>query len=235
VDRLLRDEILASQPLHPNQHVYQAGKSVETALHQLVVRVEKALDQQEVALGVFLDIERAFNKTFYDSMCMALARHGVDHTIVRWVKATLEGRRAMATLGSLSRSVAVSRGCPQGGVLSSLLWCLLVDELLTRLNGEGVYAQGYADDVCLLAVGKFPNAVTGLIQWALGTVEAWCGEHGLSVYPKKNWARRLHEKKETTRFLPTPFIRKGIATLYVSQVSGSDPGFTAVLEGTCGN
>jgi hypothetical protein len=58
VDGFLRDEILVSKPLHSNQHAYQAGKSVETALHQLVVRVEKALDQQEVALGVFLDIQQ---------------------------------------------------------------------------------------------------------------------------------------------------------------------------------
>ena len=116
---------------------------------------------------------------------MALARHGVDHTIVRWVKATLEGRRAIATLGSLSRSVVVSRGCPQGGVLSPILWCLVVDELLARLSGGGVYVQGYTDDICLLAMGKFPNTVSGLLQWALGTVEAWCGEHGLSVNPDK--------------------------------------------------
>jgi len=82
VDRFLRDEILALKPLHPNQHAYQAGKSVETALHQLVVRVEKALDQQEIALGIFLDIEGVFNSTSYDSTCAALARHGVDYTIV---------------------------------------------------------------------------------------------------------------------------------------------------------
>ena len=138
VDRFLRDEILVSKPLHPNQHAYQAGKSVETVLHQLVVRDEKALDQQEMALGVFLDIEGAFNNTPYDSKCTALVGHGVDHTIVRWVKATLEGRQAIATLGSLSRSVAVSRGCPQGGVLSPLLWCLVVDELLARLSGGGL-------------------------------------------------------------------------------------------------
>jgi hypothetical protein len=146
---------------------------VETALHQLEVRVKKALDQQEMALGVFLDIEGAFNNTSYDSMCGALARHGVDHTNVRWVKATLEGRQAIATLCSLSRSVAVSRECPQGGVLSPLLRCFVVDELLARLSGGGVYAQGYVDDISLLGVGKFPNTVSGLIQWALGTVEAW--------------------------------------------------------------
>ena len=82
VDRFLRDEILALQPLHPNQHAYQAGKSVEMALHQLVVWVEKALDQQ-IALGIFLDIEGAFDNTSYDSMCSALTRHGADQTIVQ--------------------------------------------------------------------------------------------------------------------------------------------------------
>jgi len=45
-----------------------------------------------------------------------------------------------------------------------------VNELLVRLNEGSVYAQGYVDDICLLAVGKFPNMVSGLIQWALHTV-----------------------------------------------------------------
>ena len=69
-------------------------------------------------------------------------------------------------------------------MLLPLLRCLVVDEILTMLSGRGAYAQGYADDNCLLAVGKFPNTVSGLIQWAFGTVEAWCGEHGLSVNPQ---------------------------------------------------
>jgi len=82
VDRFLRDEILALQPIQPNQNAYQAGKSVEVALHQLIVQVEKALDQQEIALGVFLDIDGAFDNTSYDSMCSALTRNGVEQTIV---------------------------------------------------------------------------------------------------------------------------------------------------------
>jgi len=62
-DRYLRDEALALLLQNSNQHAYEAGKSVETAVHQLVVWVEKALDQIETAFGVFLDIERAFNNT----------------------------------------------------------------------------------------------------------------------------------------------------------------------------
>ena len=94
VDKYLRDKSPALMPLHPNQHSYQAGKSVETALHQLAERVEKARDQQETALGVFLDTVGAFNNTCYDTMCDALVRHGSDYTIVRWIRATLDSRMA---------------------------------------------------------------------------------------------------------------------------------------------
>jgi hypothetical protein len=64
----LRDEALVLSPLHPNQHAYQASKSTETALHQLAVRVDKALDQRDTALGVFIDIEGEFNNTSYGSV-----------------------------------------------------------------------------------------------------------------------------------------------------------------------
>jgi len=86
---------------------------------------------------------------------------------------------AVVTLNEISLRFAISRGCPHGGVLSPLLWCLVVNDLLTRLSGGGVFIQGYTDDICLLAVGKFPNTVSGLMQWALSTIELWCNEVGL--------------------------------------------------------
>jgi len=102
VDRYLRDEALALVPLHPNQHAHQAGKSVEMALHQLLVWVEKALNQQETALGVFLDIEGAFNNACCDAMCDALVRRGSEYTIVWWIRPTLERCMVVATLMDLT-------------------------------------------------------------------------------------------------------------------------------------
>jgi len=40
-------------PMHSNQHACQSEKSVQTTFRQRVVQVEKALDQQETALGIF--------------------------------------------------------------------------------------------------------------------------------------------------------------------------------------
>lgn len=115
---VLRDEIFASVPLHPYQHAYQAGKLVETACHRLVVQVEKALDQQERALGVFLDIEGGgFSNTSYNSMCDALVRHGVDHSFVRWIRHSPMRRLVTVTVNVSSMRIAVSSVCPQGDVL----------------------------------------------------------------------------------------------------------------------
>ena len=96
VDRFLRDVALALVPSYPHQHAYQTGKSVETALHQHIFHIEKVLEQQETALGVFLYIEMAFNVS-YESMCDGLVKHRLDHTIIQWIRAMLEGQLLVVT------------------------------------------------------------------------------------------------------------------------------------------
>jgi len=75
-------------------------------------------------------------------MCDALVRHGSDYTIMRWIKATLEGRVAVVTLKGFSVRLVIFRGCPQRDVLSPFLWCLVVDDLLAGLSVSGVFIQG---------------------------------------------------------------------------------------------
>jgi hypothetical protein len=81
------------------------------------------------------------------------------------------------------------------------------DDLLARLSGEGVFIQEYTDDVCLLAVGKFPNTVSGLVQWALLTVETWCNKVGLSVNPDKTGLVAFTKKRKLLGFLEPQFFR----------------------------
>jgi len=71
VDRYLWDGPMVALPIHP-RHAYQAGKSTESALHQLVGRIECALDAKEYTVGVFFDIEGAFDNTTMDSIRTAL-------------------------------------------------------------------------------------------------------------------------------------------------------------------
>jgi len=173
---------------------------MEMALLQLVVLVEKVLDQQETALDVFLNIEGALNNTPM-TPCVLLFLN-------MWLLTPLYGGLELpwraAWLRQLSmdfsKRVVVSRGFSEGGVLLPLLWCLVVDGLIAGLIGVD------EDDVCLRAVGKFPNTVSGLIQWTLHTAETWCDKVGLSVNPDNTGLIVFTRKRKLPGFFAPYFL-----------------------------
>jgi hypothetical protein len=109
-------------------------------------------------LGAFLDIEGAFDNTSFNAMVEAARECGLEETCCRWIRSMLESRLVHAFLTG-SEAARVAGGYPQGGVLSPLLWNLIVDELLAGLNDQGYCAMGYADDIIIIVQGKFTHTV----------------------------------------------------------------------------
>lgn len=58
IDRFLRDGILSTFKIHPNQHAYQS-RTAESALRHL--EAKKTLDIHQQALGGFIDLVAAFS------------------------------------------------------------------------------------------------------------------------------------------------------------------------------
>jgi hypothetical protein len=85
----------------------------------------------------------------------------------------------------VSSTMMVRRGCPQGGVLSPLLWNIVINFLLSRLNNESLWAQGLADDIVIVINGKLLTKVCELMQKALFIVHTWCREVELSANADK--------------------------------------------------
>jgi hypothetical protein len=85
VDLHTKEGPLRDNPLNPMQHAYLKGKSTETALHDLVYKIDGALAQEEFALGVFLDVGVPFGNTSFESMDDAASDHAVCSTINRWI------------------------------------------------------------------------------------------------------------------------------------------------------
>jgi hypothetical protein len=137
VDRYIRDGALRVHPLHRNQYAYQLGKSTETALHNVVTRIENAIQYKNIALGAFLYIEGAFDRTSFDIIIQAAGKHAIETAICRWICAMMESRNKSASLSGETQRVSASRGCPQGLVLSPLLWSLVVDDFILGLNNDG--------------------------------------------------------------------------------------------------
>jgi Reverse transcriptase (RNA-dependent DNA polymerase). len=143
------------------------------------------MDDKDLALAAFLDIEGAFDNTPFESINSAVRNRGLEDTLCRWIDTMLRNRTVTATLSGETSRCKVGRGCPQGGVLSPLLWGLVVDGALEGLNRKGFYTQGYADDLVVLIVGKHNIIVSELMKEALKWIDDWCKGQALSVNPDK--------------------------------------------------
>jgi hypothetical protein len=92
VDRHIRDENLGLHPHNRYQFAYQPGRSTETALHHVITHIEEAVENREVTLGAFLDVEGAFDIISFDIIRKAAKWHGLGDMICRWIGSMLGSR-----------------------------------------------------------------------------------------------------------------------------------------------
>jgi hypothetical protein len=86
----------------------------------------------------------------------------------------LRSRSVFVDIRGVRVQMSVQRGYPQEGILSPLLWNLVVDSLLNRLGNCNCFVQSFADDV-VISLSTFCD----LMQRALYCVQNWCDEIGL--------------------------------------------------------
>ena len=73
----------------------------EEALHNLVRKIEKAKENGEICIILFLDISGAFNNASVSSILNNMKKKGIDSGLVRWLKYMLENRITVATYKEL--------------------------------------------------------------------------------------------------------------------------------------
>ena len=129
-------------------------------------------------MGAFLGIKGASDNTSFDAIITAARGRGLEETCCRWIRSMLESRLIHTSLMSSSLTAEVVGGCLQGGVLSPLLWNLVVDRLLSVTNDLGFSTFGYADDIVIIVQGKFAHTIRDVMQQALNVVVKWAAKEG---------------------------------------------------------
>ena len=210
VDLYVRSDVLCGNPLHGGQHAYLPGRSCESALHSLVTKIERGMDSKEYCLGVFLDIQGAFNAVKHASIKEALENRGADKGVTAWIEELLGGQIVQATLHGRVVEAKVSRGFLQGGVISPILWDMVMDSLLLEIDhsfGGAVHCQAFADDVALLVVGLCLATVCSLMQQAVDRILKWCERNEVSIHPQKG-ETCLFTKRRDLKGLKVPKVKE---------------------------
>ena len=173
------------KPLHAKQHAFRKGHSCEVALSQVTDRIEKSIYNNKVVMAAFLDIEGAFDNLDTNAAVKAMKDHGIEKTIITWYEHYLRNRISSVQYGERTSQRALTRGTPQGGVLSPILWNLAFDSLLKRFDTGMVEIFGYADDACLLTASTNPEITRRRMQEAIDKCTKWGDKQGLRFSPKK--------------------------------------------------
>ena len=70
--------------VHNKQHGFRKNKSTESAISETTNYIEKHMANNEDVIGVFLDIQAAFDTITPSSIKEALLKHNLDHRLVEW-------------------------------------------------------------------------------------------------------------------------------------------------------
>ena len=103
------------RPFHPCQHAFRHSRGTDTALSVFADKVEGAILRGSFCIGVFFDIEGAFDNIMPEAMVRRLGEHGIDQDIVRWCGYYLRNREASVEIKGTSSRKVLTRGTPQGG------------------------------------------------------------------------------------------------------------------------
>ena len=77
----------------------------------------------------------------------SLLEAGINNTAFLWIGSLLRCRKVKAEWNDAMAIKRVVRATPQGGVLSPLLWLLLINRMLKMFDGKASKLIAYVDDV----------------------------------------------------------------------------------------
>ena len=201
MERLVLWHIEVDQKIHKKlnkkQFGFRRGASTDTALHKVVRKIENTLMHKGIAMATFLDIEGAFDNVAFSAIERALHNKLKDTKTAKWITYMISNRQIKTSLLGHTLVFRLSKGCPQGGILSPFLWNLVMDDLLNlkknKIPGD---LQGFADDLCLLAMTISPPTsgnvaadiypLKEVTQKSLTTINKWCRSVGLKLSALKS-------------------------------------------------
>ena len=211
----LEDTVKIDKKLTKNQCGFRKRKGTEAALHKLTRRIEDAISNGQYALGIFLDIESAFDKLKFNSIRDAMLEIEIPKVIINWIYFMLSNREITLELHGKSINRKIFRGCPQGAILSPLLWNLTLNTLLEREDMDQNFLQAFADDLAIIIQGTdISLTMRDIAKEYLKTIDKWCQENGVKLSALKTSTVIFSPINKIYRFEP---ITLGDTTIQIDK------------------
>lgn len=179
--------------------------------------------------GLFIDFKKAYDSVNQDALWRVAEAAGIPAKLVRVLRNWNTGRTATLDInGERTAPYPITKGVPQGDVLSPWLFNLFLESLLRELQQDGsiqgVAAFGrqfkelvYADDIVVLSENLDE------VRYVLDKVISWGRDWGLElgVGNKKTeivaFSREPRPRQQSAAAVPAPVVVEGLAVQVVDE------------------
>ena len=167
---------------------YQSGfRQKHSAQHAIIAlnhKMHTSLDNGDIAIAILLDLKKAFDTVNHRILLQKLNAYGIRGNMLKWFGSYLTGRSQYVVYEGVKSDIYnVTCGVPQGSILGPLLFILNMNDICNV--SELLFTILYADDTCVLLIGKDLTTLIMVLNAELKSLSAWFRSNKLTVNTQK--------------------------------------------------
>ena len=157
------------QILFKSQYGFRKGHNTTQATLDFLQTIEAALKEGDMAIGVFIDLSKAFDTLDHDTLLMKLEHYGIRENWLSWFRSYLSNRKQFVEFdGVRSQMKDITVGVPQGSILGPLLFLVYINDLPACCNK--MLPVMFADDTNLVIRGNDYLELTKILNDELASL-----------------------------------------------------------------
>ena len=197
------------------QSGFRAGRSTNDNLVKLETFIRDAFVKKEHVVAVFFDLEKAYDTTWRYGIMKDIHKLGLKGRLPTFIESFLADRAMQVRVGStLSDLYDQEQGVPQGGVLSTTLFNIKINDIVKCLDNL-TDCSLYVDDFCICFRSKSMRTIERHLQQNLNKIEHWATNNGFKFSKSKTQCvhfcqlRKQHDDPVLTLYgSPIPVVQE---------------------------
>ena len=166
------------------QFGFRQQYSTSHALIKITENIRKALDDEYIGCGVFVDLQKAFDTVDHLILLAKLNHYGIPGVSNDSFKSYLSNRNQYVSINGYESGLSsINCSVPQGSVLGPLLFLLYINDLNQAIKCCKVCH--FADDTNLLCLSNSIKKLNKLVNADLKHLLNWLNANKISLYVKK--------------------------------------------------
>lgn len=174
----------ANNVIFTNQFGFRKGHNTSHAIIALTEIVRNALDNNEFAAAVFIDLQKAFDTVDHKILTQKLHHYGIRGKALDIFKSYLKDRSQCVLINETkSTYLEIKHGVPQGSVLGPLLFLIYINDLHRSISFST--AIHFADDTSLICRESSLKRLNRKINRDLALLVHWLRANKISLNASK--------------------------------------------------